>query len=297
MGKQFNIKGVNGLYLSNKPTVDLNSGNYADYLIEDYDFFPKTKKEINLYELKNVKFDDTLNVLYGSNSIAKSNSTLTYSQIYKPLAIIPNKTYYNTFTMYFNFGGSSIGSDFVSYGFSGTGAATNSANVLKGLRVKVFIQLGSNLIPAQLNALKKVSTNGSSSFVTVTASDRTGTISSSAGTNTGIQLTTGLNSQDCIDMRWSSSTIFTNKSTNGYGFSVDVALPDFSQKSIKTKDYKIIVKYYNIGIIPTSPNVIPSIYQTSESTEFMSSNVVYYVPIITADYTSSNPGKQTNVSQ
>ena len=80
MSKQFNISGVNGLYLINKPNETLTSLNYKDQLIEDYDFYPKTKTESNNFTLKNVIFDDAnlkdfnnikFSAFAGSNAITK----------------------------------------------------------------------------------------------------------------------------------------------------------------------------------------------------------------------------------
>ena len=291
MSKQFNIKGQNGLYLSNEVNTTLTALNYKSLLIQDYDFFPQSSKDANLFDLKNVKYDQTLNQFYGSNSISKSNSALTYSYAFKTGDIIPNKKYYNTFKMYFKFTGSSLGG-FTFPGFSGTSSVTLSAKVLNALRLKVYIQLGSNLIPATLSNLTKVTASGGSTFVAVTNSDisgGSGNISQADGTKTGIQLTTGLNSESCIDMRYTTglSGLFTNIGLNGYSFCMDVSLPDFDQIALKTKDYKIIVKYYNIGVTGTG---VPTTFTTSESVELMSNNYIYYERISVPTYSSASGG-------
>ena len=295
MGKQFNIKGQNGLYLSNgTPSIystDVNNDYYyKKLLIEDYDFFPKNQQEANLFDLKNVKYRATSSQLYGSNSIAKSNSSLSYSYIFKKGELIPNKKYFNSFKMYFNFGGSVLGS-YVFPGFSGTSAASISAKVLNALRVKVYIQLGAQLFPATLTNLEQVVSNGSATWTGVTSSDRTGTIADSGNAYTGRQLATGLNSQSCVDMRWSTSALFTNLSTNGYGFRMDVSIPSDKQQALKTKDYKIIIKYYNIGHVATG---VPTLYTTSESVELMSNNYIYYERINIPIYTSPLGGGGTS---
>ena len=76
-------------------------------------------------------------------------------------------------------------------------------------------------------------------------------------------------------------------SSNGYNFRVDVSLPDFDQTVLKTKDYKIIVKYYNIGVNLTD---VPDLFKTSESVELMSNNYVYYERISVPLYTSVSGG-------
>jgi hypothetical protein len=281
MGKQFNIKGQNGLYLSNQPTTTVTSSNYQSLLIQDFDFFPKSKNEANLFDLKNVKYRPVLNQLYGSNSIAKSNSNIPHSYIFRGGNLIPNKKYFNTFKMYFNFTGSDLGT----YAFPGFSTATLSSSVLNALRIKIYIQLGATLIPATLSNLQKVVANNavasnSASWVNVVnatdVSGGGGNIAISDGTKTGIQLTTGLNSEPCIDMRWSTANIFKFLSTNGYGFRMDVSLGNLERQALKTKEYKIIVKYFNIGVTTSG---VPSPYNTSESVELMSNNYIYYQKI------------------
>jgi len=278
MGKQFNIKGQDGLYLSNQPTITVTESNYQNLLIQDYDFFPKSKNDANLFDLKNVRYNPIGNQLYGSNSITKSNSGLFHSLIFKSGGLIPNKQYTNTFKMYFKFTGSDLGS-YTFPGFSGTSAATLSSRVLNGLRIRVYIQLGANLIPATLSNLQKVAANGSASWVNVTSADRTGTISMGSGEATGID-TYG---STAIEMRWNNTALFSNLSTNGYGFRMDVSLPNIQHPAVKTKDYKIIVKYFNIGVTTSG---VPSPYDTSESVELMSNNYVYYERISVPIYTS-----------
>ena len=292
MGKQFNLRGTNGLYLSNKPTEVLTTLNYENQLIEDYDFLPSDKAFVNNLDLKNIKY--VSNGFIGSNSIAASNSTLTYSQLYKHDGLIANKTYYNKFKMYFNFSGSDLGT-FVFPGFSGTSAAQLTSTVLNGLRLKVYIQLGANTIPTQLSNLERWT---GSSWATVgtdwVQTDTNpgtigGTISSSEGSKVGIHLTTGLGNQSCIDMRFPKTnnavkTQFnTTRNANGYGFRVDVSLPDFDQVALKNKDYKIIVKYYNIGVTTSG---VPTAYTTSESVELMANKYVYYQQISVPIYSS-----------
>ena len=291
MGKQFNISGKNGLYLSNETTVSLTtdvndpSTYYKNFLIEDYDFFPKNQTTANLFELKNTKYQSKNNSLYGSNAISKSNSALTYSSIYKQNELIANKKYYNTFKFYFKFTGADLGA-YTFPGFSGTSAVTLTERVLKGLRIKIYIQLGANFIPVTFTNLQKIIANQGSAWLNISGSDKTGTIASSDGSKVGIELTTGLNSESCIDMRYTTglSGLFTNIGQNGYSFRVDAALPNFDQVALKNKDYRIIVKYYNIGVSQTG---VPVTYQTSESVELMSNNYTYYQQISVPLFSSS----------
>jgi len=296
MGKQFNLTGVNGLYLSTKPTEVLSLSNYGSQLLKDYDFFPDNITSANLFDLKNTKYKS--GGFIGSNAIATSNSSLTYSQIYKSDALIANKTYFNTFKLYFKFTSSDLGS-FVFPGFSGTSASSLTKKVLNALRIKVYIQIGTNIVPATLSSLKKYTTT----WVDVTTSDAAtsgstiGNISATGGTVNGIQLTTGLNSESCIDMRWvgtgTISNLFKTFSPDGYSFQVDVSLPDFDQVALKNKDYKIIVKYYNIGVMGTG---VPTTYTTSESVELMSNRYVYYQQISVPKYSSPVSGSYNNAS-
>ena len=69
---------------------------------------------------------------------------------------------------------------------------------------------------------------------------------------------------------------------NNYNFRVDVKLPDFEQTAEKTKDYKIIVKYYNIAVTDAPSLGLP--YTASETIEHMSDVFIYYVPISVPEY-------------
>jgi hypothetical protein len=185
--------------------------------------------------------------------------------------------------MYFNFKGSDLGT-YAYPGFTGANPALLTSQVFNALRVRVYVQLGANLILATLTNLQKVVSNNalassSSSWTAVTSSDRTGTISNTTAGNTGIE-----RARTFIDMRWSTSNIFKNVSTNGYGFRMDVALSfnaeeDALISALKTKDYKIIVKYFNLGVTSATESDVPLQYRTSESVELMSNNYIYYQKI------------------
>ena len=67
-------------------------------------------------------------------------------------------------------------------------------------------------------------------------------------------------------------TGFTNylKSPNGYTFRVDAKFPNIT-KVPQNKNYKIIIRYHNIGVSgATAP------YNTSESVNLMANNYIYY---------------------
>ena len=68
----------------------------------------------------------------------------------------------------------------------------------------------------------------------------------------------------------------------GYNFRVNVKLPNFEQIAEKTKDYKIIVKYYNIAVTDAPSLGLP--YTASETIEHMSDAFTYYVPIAVPEY-------------
>lgn len=265
MNKQYNLKGESGLYLTYKPSVELTSGNYQNLLIEDYDFFPKTINKANLYDFKNSRYDDQK--IIGSNSKQLSNSNLKHSEISLDGELILNQSYYNQFKLYFRFTPSTI----ADYTLSGL-TKTQTKRILDRLRVKIYISLGSNIIPTELTNLQKYVTNN---WVNVEPSDVTGAGSIVNG-DYGIQLATGLNNEDCIDMAYTGTTtvnnLFTGYTANpdGYNFRVDVKTPTFIEKVKTNKKYKIIIKYLNIGVSSTG------IYTNSEDIELMSDNYIVY---------------------
>jgi hypothetical protein len=266
MSKQFNIKGANGLYLTYKPLITLTTGNYESQLIRDTDFFPKSTKDANLFNFKNARYQETGTII-GSNSQQKSNSIFKYSEISTNTQIIANKIYYNKFKFYFRFYGSTLSG----YRLPGLSAA-NTKKILDRLRVKLYVVIGSNEVPMELSNLEKYTT----SWTAVTTSDTTGSDDIAGAGNYGIQLATGLNSEDCIDMAYTGTTQM-NTLFNGYltapdkyNFRVDASFPDFNQVATNNKNYKIIVKYFNIGVSGTGT------YATSENVELMSNNFTYY---------------------
>jgi hypothetical protein len=272
MSKQFNIKGINGLYLTYQPLITLTTSNYESQLIRDTDFFPKSTKDANLFNFKNARYQETGTII-GSNAVQKSNSVFKYSEISTSTEIIANKMYYNKFKFYFRFYGSTMSG----YQLPGLSAA-NTKKILDRLRVKLYVVIGSNEIPMELSNLEKYTT----SWTPVTIYDTTGSGEIATYGNYGIQLATGLNSEDCIDMAYTGTTQM-NTLFNGYltapdkyNFRVDVAFPDFDQIATNNKTYKIIVKYFNIGVSGTGT------YATSESVELMSNNFVYYQSALSA---------------
>jgi hypothetical protein len=289
MSKQFNITGLNGVYLTHKPTETVTSINYKDQLIRDYDFYPNTKSEANSFILKNVIYDDKnlrdfngarFNAFAGSNSITKSNSTIRYSEIHRKNHLIPNQVYYNSFKFYFRFYGSDLGT-FTRSGWT----STQTKNFYNRLRVKLYAQLGSKLVSLNLDNLQ-YHVEGSEPYLGSITGDTKYSVTNKAG----IRLTTGENGEDCIDMGYSGATymeLFDSYqfSPNGYNFGVNVKLPDFEQTAEKTKDYKIIVKYYNIAVTDAPSLGLP--YTASETIEHMSDVFTYFVPITVPEYTGS----------
>jgi hypothetical protein len=274
MNKQFNIKGTEGLYLSHKPLIALNTNNYKNLLIEDYDFFPTNVTQTNLYDFKNARYEDPFKII-GSNSKQSANSVLNNSEITIKDELVANKMYYNTFKLYFRFFGSTI-SKYILPTVPGTNPSTRRAiskKVLDRLRVKIYVTVGSNEIPMELSNLQKY--NGSD-WVNVTTADTTGGNNISAG-DYGIQIANGLNSEDCIDMAYTGTTIMDNLfngylvAPDRYNFRVDASFPDFDQIANSTKTYKIKIKYLNIGVSNGG-----SIYSVSESVELMSNTFTFY---------------------
>jgi hypothetical protein len=271
MSKQFNIKGINGLYLSYKPDLTLTTLNYENQLIEDYDFFPTNLAQANLYNFKNARYQES-SKLIGSNAKQKSNSIFNYSEIITKDDLVANKMYYNTFKLYFRFFGSTLSK----YRLSGLNASTTK-KVLDRLRIKIYVTIGSNEIPMELSNLEKYA----GSWTAVTTGDTTGANSISGG-NYGIQLATGLNSEDCVDMAYTGTTTI-NTLFNGYltapdnyNFRVDASFPDFDQIAKSTKTYKIKIKYLNIGVTGAGTT-----YSVSESVELMSNAFVFYEQALT----------------
>jgi hypothetical protein len=275
MEKQFNISGLNGYYLSFAPTGTVDETNYLIKLIQHNDFFPKTTTDSLSFIFKNASYSDP-GIILGSNR-ASGNSSLTYSEIIKPSELTLNKVYYNTFTFNFKFTGSSL------FGYSPNYSiisGANYGNYLNRLRIKLYAQLGANLIPLSLNDLY---------FWNSTLSDwtyvGTGTTRFSTGLTQGFKLNTGLNDEACIDLCYGTGSTggvdsgYTKYSDyfddafgpNGYNFKVTAAIPNFTSKTTNNKDYKLIVKYYNIAVTGTT---YP--YNTSEVIEHMSNTYVWY---------------------
>jgi hypothetical protein len=273
MNKQFNIKGINGLYLAYKPIIALTPSNYKSLLIEDYDFFPTNIEQTNLYDFKNFRYEEPARLI-GSNSKQRANSVLNHSEATIKNEIVANKMYYNTFKFYFRFFGSTI-SRYILPTVPGNTAQKRelTKKVLDRLRVKIYVTIGSNEIPMELSNLEKYV---GSSWVPVTTADTTGSNNISAG-NYGIQLANGLNSEDCVDMAYTgttgTNTLFNGylNAPEGYNFRVDASFPDFDQIAKNTKNYKIKIKYLNIGVFGAG-----SIYSVSESVELMSNTFVFY---------------------
>jgi|LakMenEpi03Aug12_release.lakeMendotaPanAssembly.Ray.scaffolds.fasta_scaffold219011_2 hypothetical protein len=277
MSKQFNIKGINGLYLTYKPNVTLTTVNYTSQLLFDNDFFPANKAESNLFDLKNVRYQEPTSII-GSNSLQKSNSIYKYSEFSIKDGLIANKMYYNRFTFYFRFYGSTLSG----YTLPGINA-TNTKKILDRLRVKLYVTIGGNMIPMELSNLEKYS---GGNWVAVTGADKTSTISTGGY---GIELTTGLNSEDCVDMAYTGTTT-VNTLFNGYqtapekyNFRVSAEFPNFDEVAVNSKTYKLTIRYYNIGVAGTGT------YATSEAVELMSNTLTYYEQAL-------SPSSNSNVS-
>jgi hypothetical protein len=277
MEKQFNIKGLNGYYLAYTPTGTVDNSNYLTELIQNNDFFPKTTADATSFVFKNASYLDP-GVIIGSNK-ASGNSTLTHTEIIKPDELILNKMYYNTFTFYFKFTGSSL------FGYTPDSTVISGANYgkhLNRLRVKLYAQLGANLIPLTLSDLYFWS-SFISAYNWMYVGDNTERFST--GLTQGFKLNTGLNNETCIDLCYGTgatdgvdfgydyySDYFNDAGApNGCNFKVTATIPDFISKSTKHKDYKLIIKYYNIAVTGTT-----SPYDTSESIELMSKSYVWY---------------------
>lgn len=281
MSKQFNIKGVNGLYLTYKPKIVLTNLNYKNQLIEDYDFFPTSTSEANLFDFRNARYQDPGTII-GSNATQKSNSIYKYSEISSKEGLVANKMYYNTFKFYFRFYGSTLNN----YRLTGLTAA-QTKKILDRLRVEIHAVIGSNTIPLELDNLEKYV---GGSWTPVTSSDVTGVGSIQNSGNYGIQLSSdfvsGLGTVDAIHMAYTGTTqmntLFNGYTTapNNYNFRVDASFPDFDQKANNNKNFKIIVRYFNIKVTGTGT------YATTRAVELMANNYVYYQEAVSP---TSNP--------
>jgi hypothetical protein len=288
MSKQFNIKGINGLYLSYKPEIPLTTLNYENQLIEDYDFFPSSRAQVvNSYRFKNARYQESSKII-GSNSRQKSNSIFKYTEITTNDELVANKMYYNTFKLYFKFSGSTL-SQYILPTVPGATPAIKRAltkKVLDRLRIKVYVVIGSNEIPMEITNLEKYTTL----WTPVVTGDRTGTINTGGY---GIQLTEGLNSEDCVDMAYTGTTAINNlfnahtNAPDGYNFRVDASFPDFDQIAKNTKTYKIKIKYLNIGVSGAG-----STYSVSESVELMADTFVFYQQAQSSNLFSRKTEKQ-----
>jgi hypothetical protein len=274
MSKQFNIKGINGLYLSSKPELLLDDSNYKSLLIEDYDFFPETVAQSNLFNFKNSRYEDSGKIL-GSNSTQKGNTNLRYTEITFKNEIVSNSNYYNNFTLYFKFNGSTLDG----YTLPGM-SAFNTRKLLDRLQVEVYIKLGSKIIPLKINNPKKWGLGNS--WVDITSYDKSDVIEDGGY---GVEVTTTTSSItsseiDCLHLAYTGNTtpfngdpFYNNGDTlfnesskrapSGYNFKIDYTLPDFEQISGGGKDYSLIIRYTRVG---------------DSKIEVMSKSHVYYTP-------------------
>ena len=226
--KQFGVYGIYGLYLKSCYDVEINENNYSDVLIENFDFYPTTVQDANGFVLTNVNYDRNLNSFTGSNAAPRStSSTVLYSEIYKKNQLIPNEIYYNKFTLYFRF----YGADFGDY-------RSETDYDIDKLRVRAYAQLGSNLVQMNLSDLEYF--NGSD-WIPVDEKDY--------DNGYGIILETGT-TDNFLDLGYNDTFnyLFDNykDAPNEYNFRMNVKVSNFVTKSTKTKDFKIIFKYFGI---------------------------------------------------
>lgn len=295
MNKQYNLSGANGYYLTYIPSGTVDSTNYLTQLIQDNDFFPKTSLESTNLLFKNSQYSDP-GVIMGSNK-ASGNSSLLYTQITKPNSLILNKVYYSTFVLYFNFIGSSL------YGYTPNSSIISGSDygkVLNRLRIKLYAQLGANVVPLSLSNLEfyhPITGVYQPNLVGPPFSIISDTYN--ATYSEGFRLTTGLNSEPCVELGYGSGAtisdphyrysnfaqIFDDSSNapNGYNFRVTVSMPNFTTTSTNNKDFNLLVKYYNIAVTGTT---YP--YNTSETIQLMSSSYVWYNNITTEAPASSH---------
>lgn len=271
MGKQFKLMGSDGLYLTYRPSVAVTSSNYMTQMLQDNDFFPKTANDAALYSFKNSKYVDPGTII-GSNALSSANSSLTHTEIKNPNQLILNEVYYNTFNFYFNFTGSQL------FGYTPGGGISGAdfSAYLNRLRIKIYAQLGNNLVSLNFSNLQFWH-YGISAWHSAD-----GTTRYNPTTQQGFQLNTGLNGESCIDLGYGTGTVgvdapyylkysdyFDNTSApGGYFFRVSVSMPNLTEIATGSKDYTLVVKYLNIGA--TGSTTLTAPYNTTEAVELMS---------------------------
>ncbi len=298
MSRQYNITGLNGLYLTVRPTVPVDSSNYLSEMIRNADFFPKANsnrsggfllsKPNSNHLFKNSQFNASAANVSGSNSLVTANSAITYSEITNQNQLILNETYYNKFIFHFNF------NDAISNGYT-PNSSVISANDFKQhltkIRVKLYVLLGSNMVPLKLTNLEYYFNEGPG----VTWNSAYSGVSPlfwEPNHKYGFRLNTGENNEDCIDVGLVVSDYFNpyislisermsgvDVEPGGYLYRCTAEIPDFSSICRGNKDYKLIVKYYNMKITDVTGvtvNTNTSPYNTNEAIEMMAHNYVWY---------------------
>ena len=285
MIKQFKLSDFNGLYLTHIPSVAVNSSNYLSQMFKDNDFFPKNANDAGRNVFKNSAYVAP-GIIIGSNALSSSNSALTHTEITNPNQLIMNEVYYNTFTMYFNFKGSRL----FGYTPNSSISGTDFSKYLNRLRIKLYAQLGTNMVPLNLSSLAFYHVDDDTFHYV------TGTTHYNSTHLEGFKISTGNNAEPCIDLGYGTTTGITpsdiygayttyaqyfdgysNANPNGFYFKVTASIPDFARTAQNTRDYKLIIKYYNIG---TTGTTLTYPYNTSEAVELMS-NIYPWFQVIT----------------
>ncbi len=129
MARQFNLNGINGLHLKSPYDYDSYSVGGLSALIENHDFYPIKKTDLNYFKFinsSNVFVDETSvfnnkimgNAFTGSNSYNDRTHDFTYSQIEKISELVKGEVYKSKFNFYFNFDGDVYGYDIGSTGYT-----------------------------------------------------------------------------------------------------------------------------------------------------------------------------------
>lgn len=260
MAKRFNLKGVDGLYLSNHQS-NVTSVNYKELLIENYDFYPTDESPDKDFVLKNAGYE--LNALIGSNSSVKANSSLLYSEITKKRSMVINEIYHMKFEFYFRFYDGFVGS------------VTNVAS--NRLRFKIFAEFGGgNRVQLKLENLRGWQANTQ----TYTTTPLTALNGKAVLGNTGADYYVDLNYNQTSPNSTNPTTFFQafNSAPNRHNMVLTASL---NQSSIITKakgnsDFKLIVKYY-----------VPTTLLGTTFVEMMSAPIITYQSI--SDYNPNTP--------
>lgn len=240
--KQYNIKGLSGLYLTSHVDYStITNNNFTEKLIQDYNFYPKRGSNVIF---KNVNFDTNGNIV-GTNAARSLKNEQKQSEITKQNELILFEKYYVEFDFYFKFHGcdiddSSFNSAFPQ-GVSVDGVGL-SASDLRSLRIYLYADIGNNLQLLELFNLSKYNPITNLYDIPITGTTYWDSVN-----------VVGIQQHDTIELGYPQKTnsivnpsFFEDYTSapNGYNFKLKAKL-DITNlpKALSTKTFSIVVKY------------------------------------------------------